>query len=129
MNSVILTGRFTHDPEIRYTDSKKAVVSFQLAVDNGKDRDGKKRTVYVPCVAWEKTAELIDQYFSKGDGIALLGKIQSRSYEKDGKKHTVYEVLVSGIEFPLSRKPRDDEKQEPVANAFEDYEDDEDLPF
>ena len=124
MNIVILSGRLTKDPDIRYTNSKKAVATFSLAVDDGKDKDGNRKTQFLNCVAWEKTAELLDQYFKKGDGLTVNGKLTSRSYEKDGKKQYVTEVLVSGIEFPLSKK----EASKP-ADTLEDIDEDIDLPF
>ena len=124
MNHVILTGRLTKDPEIRYTDSKKAVASLTLACDDGKDKDGKRRTQYIPVVAWEKTAELIDQYFKKGDPLTVIGRIVVRSYEKDGVKHYPTEVVASGIEFPLTK--RSDDKPQ----GFTDYDDDDgELPY
>ena len=127
MNTVILTGRFVRDPEIRYTNSKKAVASFTLAVQDGKDK-----AHFVNCVAWEKTAELVDQYFLKGDPIGVIGKLTYRTYEKDGKKHSVTEVNVSSIEFPM-RKKQDEYKEtegEPSkTNAFSDLSDDEEFPF
>ena len=126
MNFVILAGRLTRDPEIRYTDSKKAVVSFSVAVDDGKDRDGNRKTQFINCVAWEKTAEFIDEYFKKGDGINLYGKITTRTYEKDGRKNYVTEVVVNGVEFPLSRKTEDKPIDKP---KFEEVEDDGELPF
>lgn len=130
MNHVILTGRLTKDPEIRYTDSKKAVTSFTLAVDDGRDSEGKRKAQFIPCVAWGKTAELIDQYFSKGKPLTVIGRITVRNYEKDGKKHYVTEVVASGIDFPMTVKS-DDERQEKAApGAFSDYEDDDgELPF
>lgn len=128
MNHVILTGRLTKDPEIRYTDSKKAVASFTLAVDDGKGRDGERKAQFIPVVAWEKTAELIDQYFKKGDPLTVIGRITVRNYEKDGSKRYVTEVVASGIEFPLTRK--DKEPQAAQAGTFSDYEDDDgELPF
>lgn len=130
MNHVILTGRLTKDPEIRYTDSKKAVASFTLAVDDGKSRDGEKRSQFIPCVAWEKTAELIDKYFVKGDPLTVIGKITVRTYEKDGSKRYVTEVTVSGIEFPLTKKSasRDPEVAQP-GEFSELTGDDGELPF
>lgn len=125
MNFVILSGRLTRDPEIRYTDSKKAVVSFSVAVDDGKDRDGNRKTQFINCVAWEKTAEFIDEYFKKGDGINLTGKITTRTYEKDGRKNYVTEVVASIVEFPLSRKT-EDKIEKP---KFEEVDDDGELPF
>ena len=123
MNIVIFSGRLTKDPDIRYTNSKKAVASFSLAVDDGKDKDGNRKAQFLNCVAWEKTAELLDQYFKKGDGLTVNGKLTSRSYEKDGKKQYVTEVLVSGIEFPLSKK------EAKPADTLEDIDEDIDLPF
>lgn len=128
MNLVILTGRLSTATEIRYTNSKKAICSFTVAVDNGKDRDGKKMSLFIPCVAWEKTGELIDQYFNKGDPITVTGKIVPRSWEKDGTKHWMTEVIVSGFEFPMTKKVLEGEPA-PV-NAFADLTDDDtDLPF
>lgn len=127
MNHVILTGRLTKDPEIRYTDKKKAVASFTLAVDDGK-KDGERRSQFIPVVAWEKTAELIDQFFKKGDPLTVIGRITVRSYEKDGSKRWVTEVVASGIEFPLTRKS-DSDPAPAKPNAFEELTDDEELPF
>lgn len=124
MNHVIISGRLTKDAEIRYTKSKKAVASFTLAVDDGKDKDGGRKTVFIPCVTWEKTAELIDQYIKKGDGLTVIGKISVRSYEKDGQKRFATEVVASGVEFPFTKKT------ETKPNAFEEMDDDGgELPF
>lgn len=125
MNHVILTGRLVKNPEIRYTDSKKAVCSFTLAVDDGRDSEGKKKAQFIPCVAWNKTAELIDQYFTKGKPLTVTGRITVRNYEKNGEKRYVTEVVTSGIEFPLTVR-----EEATTATAFEDLEDDiPDLPF
>lgn len=129
MNHVILTGRLTKDPELRYTDSKKAVISFTLAVDDGRDSEGKRKSQFIPCVAWGKTAELIDQYFTKGKPLTVIGRITVRNYEKDGAKHYVTEVVASGIEFPFTIKTDDERKVKATPEAFSDYEDDAELPF
>ena len=123
MNHIILTGRLTKDPEVRYTPTKKARCAFTLAVADGKDKDGNKKTQFLQCVAWEDKAEFLDQYFIKGDGLTVNGKLTSRSYEKDGKKQYVTEVLVAGIEFPLSKK------EAKPADTLEDIDEDIDLPF
>lgn len=128
MNHVILTGRLTKDPEIRYTDSKKAVATLTLAVDDGKGRDGERRSQFIPVVAWEKTAELIDQFFKKGDPLTVIGRITVRSYDKDGSKRWVTEVVASGIEFPLTRRSESDPAPA-KPKAFEEIDDDEELPF
>lgn len=127
-NICILTGRLSKATECRYTSSNKAVCSFSLAVKNGKDRDGKNLSVFIPCVAWGKTGELIDQYFNKGDPITVVGKIIPRSYEGKNGKGYITEVIVSDFTFPLARKTPDAEPA-PV-DAFKDYEDVEgELPF
>lgn len=126
-NIAILTGRLTRDPEIRYTNSNKAVVSFTLACDDGKGTDGERRAQFIDCVAWEKTAEMIDQHFSKGDGLTVIGTQRKRTYEKDGQKHTVTETVVESIGFPLSRKS---DPAPAKASAFEELDDDDgELPF
>ena len=127
MNHVILTGRLTKDPEIRYTDSKKAVCSFTLAVDDGRDSEGKKKAQFIPCVAWGKTAELIDQYFTKGKPLTVTGRITVRTYEKNGEKRYITEVVCNGIEFPL--RDSSDTYGTVEANAFEEIKDEEELPF
>lgn len=124
MNHVILMGRLTKDPEIRYTDSKKAVCSFTLAVDDGRDSEGKKKAQFIPCVAWNKTAELIDQYFTKGKPLTVTGRITVRTYDKNGEKRYITEVVASGIEFPLTVR-----EEATTATAFEDLNEDIDLPF
>lgn len=125
MNFVFLTGRLTRDPEIRYTNSNKAVASFAVAVKDGKDK-----AIFINCVAWEKAAELLDQYFKKGDGITVYGKLSVRQYEKDGQKRTATEVVVSGIEFPMARKVETYGTEKAPTNAFAEISDDDgELPF
>ena len=100
MNKAILLGRLTKAPEIKYTQSGKAVASFTLAVDRRKGANGEKQADFIACVAWEKTAETIDNYCAKGQQIAVEGRIQTRSYEaKDGRKNYVTEVVVQSMEF------------------------------
>ena len=104
MNKAILLGRLTKDPEIKYTQSGKAVASFTLAVDRRKSASGEKQADFISCVAWEKTAETIGNYCGKGQQIAVEGRIQSRSYDaQDGSKRYVTEVVASDIEFAGSR--------------------------
>lgn len=123
MNKVIISGRFTKDPEIRYTQSKKAIASFRLAVDDGKGKDGEKKTQFIDFEAWESRAELIDQYFNKGDPIDIIGKIVSENWtDKDGNKRTTTKVRVESIEWPLQKAKKSD--------TFTDIEEsDADLPF
>lgn len=97
LNHSVIMGRLTADPEIRRTNSGKAVCSFTVAVDKpGKDAGAS----FIPCVAWEKTAEFIEKYFAKGSMLALEGRVESRQYEtKDGQKRTVVELVASQVHF------------------------------
>jgi single-strand DNA-binding protein len=97
LNTSIVMGRLARDPELRRTQSGKAVTSFTVAVDNpGKDSGAS----FIPCVAWEATGEFVDKYFVKGSQIAVDGRLQSRQYEtKDGRKQTVLELVVSQAHF------------------------------
>ena len=100
MNKAILLGRLTKAPEIKYTQSGKAVASFTLAVDRRKSASGDSQADFISCVAWDKVAETIGNYCSKGQQIAVEGRIQSRSYEaKDGSKRYVTEVVVQNMYF------------------------------
>jgi len=99
MNHFVGIGRLTRDPEVRYTQSGKACAKFTLAIDRRKSSDGNQQADFIQCVAWEKTAEVISQYCAKGKKIAVEGRIQTRSYEKDGTKHYVTEVIVQSMEF------------------------------
>lgn len=97
MNSVVLVGRTTKDIELRRTAKGNAVASFTIAINRGKKDDGAD---FISCVAWNKTAELLNQYVHKGDRIALSGSIRTRNYEDNyGKKVYVTEVLANHIEF------------------------------
>jgi len=97
MNNVTLVGRLTKDPEVKTTTTGKDTCSFSIAVD----RPSKEKTAdFISCVAWEKNAELIGKYLTKGSRIGIIGAIQSRSWEgTDGKRIYVTEVLVNRIEF------------------------------
>lgn len=101
MNLVILHGRLTKDPEVRYTQSGKAVASFTVATDEGYGEN--KKAQFTNCVAWEKTAEIIGNNFAKGREIMVRGKLQTRTYDaKDGSKRYVTEVVLDsfgGMEF------------------------------
>lgn len=107
MNTVVLIGRTTRDIELRRTGNGTAVASFTLAVNRDfKTNDGQEAD-FIQCVAWKKTAELLDQYVHKGDRIAVNGSIRTRNYE-DSHGRTVYvtEVLVNHVEF-LETKNRE----------------------
>lgn len=107
MNKVILMGRLTRDPELRYTQTNNtAVASFTLAVDRKMVKQGEERQAdFISCVAWAKGAEFIGKYFQKGSMIAVVGRIQTRNYDdKDGKKRYVTEVVVEDSYFTGSKQ-------------------------
>ena len=105
MNHFVGIGRLTRDPNVKYTQSGKAYASFTLAIDRRRSTDGNHQADFISCVAWEKLAEVISQYVSKGQKIAVEGRIQTRSYEaKDGTKRYVTEVVVQSMEFCESRR-------------------------
>ena len=104
MNKVVLIGRLTKDPELRFTPgSGAAVTTFTLAVDRYNTKTGQNEADFIPIVIWGKQAENIANYMSKGGQVAISGRIQTRSYDaKDGTKRYVTEVvadMVNGIQF------------------------------
>jgi len=108
MNKVILIGRLTRDPEVRYTQSGIAVCTFTLAVDRRYARkaenNGQPTADFIPIVAWRKLAEICGNNLTKGRRISVEGSMQVRSYEaQDGTKRYVTEVIADEIEFLDSR--------------------------
>lgn len=95
MNNVNLIGRLVKDIEIRNTPSGKMVTSFCIAVANGKD----KPSFFIDCVAWDKVAENLCKFFHKGDKLGVSGLLTTRSYEVEGTKRKVTEVLVNSFDF------------------------------
>lgn len=124
INLCVLIGRTTRDIELRRTGNGTAVASFTLAVNRDfKTNDGQEAD-FIQCVAWKKTAELLEQYVHKGDRIAVNGSIRSRNYE-DSHGRTVYvtEVLVNHVEF-LETKNREMPSDSPsVQNKSDSYDD------
>lgn len=100
MNRAILMGRLTKDPELRYTQQGTAVVSFTIAVNRRFAKEGQQQADFISCVAWRQTAEFICKYFKKGSMLAVVGSIQTRSWDgQDGKRQYATEVLVDEVHF------------------------------
>lgn len=101
LNKVILIGRLTRDPEVRYTQSGKAVTTFDIAVDRSvANAQGQRETDFIPIVTWGKLAETCGNYLNKGRLVAVDGRMQIRSYEtQDGQKRRVAEVVADGVRF------------------------------
>lgn len=121
LNRITIMGRMTKDPELRRTNSGKAVTSFTLAVD----RDFEKgKTDFIECVAWGNTAEFVAKYFAKGRMAVASGRLQLRDWtDKDGNKRKTAEVVTDNVYFG-------DSKTSNTEQRFAEVEDDDsDLPF
>lgn len=129
LNTIVIMGRLTRDPELRATPQGVSVASFSLAVDRDfKGQNGERETDFIPCVAWKGKAEFISRYFKKGSMAVIEGRLQIRPYEDaDGKKRTAAEVIVNNIYFGESKK--DAEGPATETPDVSNYGDDEDLPF
>lgn len=143
MNKVILIGRLTSDPELRHTQSGKAVASYRLAVDRQVKQDGQPDADFINCVAWGKSGEFAAKYLHKGTKVAVEGRIQTGSFEKDGAKRYTTDVIVERHEFCEGKKDDSGEASMQRGNSAPGYmslatsnpgfvelvEDDGELPF
>ena len=107
MNKVILMGRLTRDPEVRYTQTNNTLVaSFSLAVNRRFTRQGEERQAdFINVVAWSKTGEFVSKYFKKGQQVAVVGRLQTRTWDDDkGQKHYITEVVAEETYFAVGRR-------------------------
>ena len=132
MNRIILLGRLVKDPDVKVTTSGKTVCTFTLAVDRPfSGKDGKREADFINIQTWNKTAELIGNYVSKGQRLLVDGRLQIRSYDgKDGQKHYATEVIADRVEF-IERKEKSAQKAESeVMEGFgSEVQFDEEIPF
>ncbi len=136
MNKVVLIGRLTRDPELKFTPGAgTAVTKLTLAVDKYNSKSGQKEADFVPIVIWGKQAESTANYMVKGSQMAISGRIQTRNYEaKDGTKRYVTEVVAAEVKFLGKAKGQDNSTSN---NPFENLNfeeditpvDDGDMPF
>ncbi len=100
-NKIILIGRLTRDPELRYTPNGKAVASFTLAVDrNRTNQSGEREADFIDIVVWDKQAEVVANHLGKGRLVAVEGRLQIRSYEtQDGQRRKAAEVVAQSVRF------------------------------
>lgn len=129
MNSVNLVGRMTKAAEVRYTQEQKAIATFTLAVDRGAKDKGAD---FIRCVAFGKTAEIIERYTDKGRQLAVSGHINTGSYEKDGRTVYTTDVIADRIFLIGSNKQADsngapDAPESAMPAGFEAIDDD--IPF
>jgi single-strand binding protein len=105
LNHIVLMGRLTRDPELRYTQSQTPVASFSLAVDRDYGRGEEKQTDFIDCVAWRQTGEFVSKYFQKGSMAVVSGRLQIRDWtDRDGNKRRSAEVVVDNVYFGESKR-------------------------
>lgn len=152
INSAVIMGRLTADPELRQTQSGISVARFSVAVERPYSKDGERQTDFLDVVAWRNTADFVCRYFAKGQMIAISGSIQARTYtDRDGNRRKSVEIVADGVSFcgdkperkaqtydaePVSAEPaKPPEKPEPryQQQSMDDFIDvpmsDDDLPF
>ena len=129
INTAVIMGRLTADPELKTTASGLSVLSFSVAVERNYQKEGEEKAVdFINVVAWRKTAEFVSKYFHKGSMIAVEGSIQTRKYEdKDGNKRTAFEILANTVSFCGKEVNSTPAESTPFAET--DTADDEGLPF
>ena len=138
MNSVALTGRLTRDPEVRYSaGNSMAIAKFTLAVDRQRTtKEGEQTADFISITCFGKTAELVEKYVSKGQQIGVTGRIQTGSYEKDGRKIYTTDVIADRVEFLGGGEKKITQAQAEEQQSFGDWsigdsfqEADDDCPF
>ncbi len=143
LNRIVLAGRLTKDPELRYTQNGIAVASFTLAVNRTfTNQQGEREADFINCVVWRKQAENAANFLSKGSLCGVDGRIQTRNYEgQDGKRVYVTEVLAESVQFLESKKQgntqnnsyqsnkQQQNNNDPFANGGQVDISDENLPF
>lgn len=110
LNTIVIQGRLTRDPELRRTGSGLAVASFSVAVerDYPNKEAGEREVDFINCVAWRQTGEFASKWFTKGSMIVVSGRLQMRNYtDKDGNKRVAAEVVADNVYFGESKKDRD----------------------
>lgn len=131
LNTSIIMGRLTADPELRTTASGLSVTSFTVAVERSYAKSGEERqTDFINVVAWRNTADFVTKYFGKGDMIAVQGSIQTRNYEdKNGNKRTAVEILADSVSFCGGKRDNSKSNTETGGASLDVEFDEEGLPF
>ena len=105
MNKVILMGRLTRDPEVRYSQGQNstAIAKFSIAVDRRFKRDGQPDADFFNCTCFGKQGEFVEKFLQKGTKVVVTGRVENDNYEKDGVKHYSVQIMVEEIEFAESK--------------------------
>lgn len=123
MNKVILMGRLTRTPEVRYSDGADplAVACYTLAVNRRMKKNGEQDADFIPCIAFGKAGEFAEKYFKKGQLVAITGRLQVRSWDKDGERRWTTEVIIEEQHFAESKAAKQGRKDtgegEPAART------------
>lgn len=121
INRVVLVGRMTRDPELRRTNTGSAVTSFTLALNRNYNSADGQQADYINCVVWNKVAENVERYCSKGSLVGVEGRLRSRSYDNaQGQKVYVVEVVCDSVQFLETRAMRE-RTQQPQVNQSDFY--------
>ncbi len=135
LNTVVLIGRLTRDPELRYTQNGIGVCTFNVAVNRPyKGQSGEKQADFIDVVAWRQLAENVANYMTKGRLVAVEGRIQTRTYEnQEGQKRKAVEVVANNVRFldknPESKPTQNDDKWDKVGQPVPNNTNDDDIPF
>lgn len=146
INSAVIMGRLTYEPELRATPSGISVVRFQVAVDRNYQKAGEERkTDFIDCTAWRQTAEFVCKYFHKGSMIAVEGSLQTDNYtDQNGEKRKSVQLVASQVSFcgskaesgttgansnPAFAQPAPSYASADISDFEEIVDDDDDLPF
>lgn len=120
INNVVLVGRLTKDPELRYTPSGVANCRFTVAANRPfKSENGEAEADFINCVAWRKQAENLANFMRKGAQIGVIGRIQTGSYEKDGARVYTTDVVAESIQFLESRNANSEGGQAPQQQSYQ----------
>lgn len=118
LNHIVIMGRLTRAPELRYTKTQLPVCSFTLAVERDYKSGEEKKTDFIDCSAWRKTAEFVNTYFTKGTMAVVSGRLQYNDWtDKDGAKRRSAEVLVENIYFGESKREAINEDSDPASGT------------
>ena len=134
MNKIVLMGRLTRDPEVKYTQTNNVqVTNFTLAVNRRFAKQGEERQAdFINIVAWNKTAEFVSKYFKKGQQVGIIGRLQTRNWEDEqGQKHYATEVVAEETYFADTKKENNVSAEQELKNAGVEVNviEDSDLPF
>ena len=126
MNKIIIAGRLVRNAELKVGNSGSEYCKFTVAVDRRSKDQNEKKTDYFDCVAFGKTGAFVEKYFAKGDGINVIGRMESDKYtDKDGKNRTTWGVTVEEVHFPLGKGKSDRTEMTPSEPSVAEAE----LPF